>query len=104
LALLEDPDLLVLDEPGTGVDIRGGQLMCEVLDGLRRARGFTQLMVSHDLGLVRAHASHVICLNRTVLAEGAPEHALRPEIIQAAFGPHRYADLASAQHGPECEH
>lgn len=88
LALQQEPDLLLLDEPGAGVDIQGGQLFCELLEGLRHERRFTQIMVSHDLPVVTAHATHVICLNRRVLAEGAPRIILTPETLLATFGLH----------------
>ncbi len=88
LALEQDPDLLVLDEPAAGVDFQGELLFCEVLERLRRERGFTQLMVSHDLATVTHHATYVICLNRRVAAEGPPAQVLTPENLAAVFGLH----------------
>ena len=88
LALQQEPDLLVLDEPTAGVDFRGEQIFCELLEGLRRERGFTQLMVSHDLATVMAHATHVICLNRRVAGEGPPATTLTSEILTATYGLH----------------
>lgn len=88
LALQQRPQLLILDEPAAGVDVRGGQLFCELLDGLRRQYGFTQLMVSHDLSTVTHHAGHVICLNHRVAAEGAPQAVLTPQNLSAVFGLH----------------
>lgn len=88
LALQQDPELLVLDEPAAGVDLEGGQVFCEVLEHLRRERGFTQLMVSHDLGTVTHHATHVIGLNRRVMAEGPPREVLTNQNLLAVFGPH----------------
>lgn len=99
LALAQDPDLLVLDEPASGVDIQGGQLFCELLERLRRERGFTQLMVSHDLGTVTHHATHVILLNRRVIAEGLPREVLTPEHLAAVFGMHM--GLADARALPD---
>lgn len=88
LALQQEPDLLVLDEPAAGVDLQGGQIFCEVLESLRRERGFTQLMVSHDLGTVTHHATHVIGLNRRVVAQGPPREVLTNQNLLALFGPH----------------
>ncbi len=88
LALQQDPDLLVLDEPAAGVDLQGGQVFCEVLENLRRERAFTQLMVSHDLGTVTHHATHVIGLNRRVMAQGPPREVLTNQSLLAVFGPH----------------
>lgn len=89
LALGENPDLLVLDEPAAGVDFKGEHVFCELLERLRAQRGFTQLMVSHDLATVTHHATHVICLNRRVAAEGPPAAVLNDENLAAVFGPHR---------------
>lgn len=89
LALQQKPDLLVLDEPAAGVDIHGEQIFCELLETLRAERGFTQLMVSHDLATVIHHATHVICLNRTVIAQGMPKEVLTNDNLMALFGLHR---------------
>ena len=88
MALGQEPDLLVLDEPGAGVDVLGEQACCEMTDTLRRRHGFTQLMVSHDLAVVTAHAEHVICLNRRCIAEGTPREVLSRETLRATFGRH----------------
>ena len=88
LALRQDPELLVLDEASAGVDFRGEQLFCDLLEDLREQQKFTQLMVSHDLGMVAHHATHVICLNRHVVAEGTPDEVLNGETLMTLFGIH----------------
>ena len=88
LALQQDPELLVLDEPAAGVDFQGEYVFCELLDNLRLSEGFTQLMVSHDLPTVTHHATHVICLNHQVAAEGPPRQVLTPANLSAIFGLH----------------
>lgn len=88
LALQQQPELLVLDEPASGVDFQGEHVFCELLDALRLSQGFTQLMVSHDLPTVTHHATHVICLNHRVAAEGPPQLVLTPENLSAIFGLH----------------
>jgi zinc transport system ATP-binding protein len=88
LALQQDPELLILDEPAAGVDFQGEYIFCELLDRLRGERGFTQLMVSHDLATVTHHATHVICLNRKVAAQGPPRLALTQATLTSIFGMH----------------
>lgn len=88
LALGQEPELLVLDEPAAGVDNSGEQLFCELLDRLRPDMKFTQLMVTHDLGLVRHHATHVILLNRHVVAQGVPQDVLTAPALLEAYGLH----------------
>lgn len=84
LALQEEPDLLVLDEPTAGVDFQGEQLFCKLLDDLRNERGFTQLMVTHDLTTVTHHATHTICLNRRV--QDCARTATGGTVILVTFG------------------
>jgi zinc transport system ATP-binding protein len=88
LALQQDPDLLILDEPAAGVDFQGEQIFCELLDTLRLKHAFTQLIVSHDLATVTHHSTYVICLNRMVLAAGPPREVLTNETLTATFGLH----------------
>jgi len=88
LALQQKPDLLILDEPAAGVDFQGEHLFCELLERLRSKHGFSQLMVTHDLATVIHHASHVICLNRRVAAQGPPEEVLTQRNLTAVFGLH----------------
>ena len=88
LALMQDPDLLLLDEPSAGVDFQGEYVFCELLGTLRHKKGFTQLMVSHDMATVTHHATYVICLNRKVAAEGPPRQTLTDENLTAIFGVH----------------
>lgn len=87
-ALMRDPELLILDEPTAGMDVRGEQVFCELIEQLRAKRGFTQLMVSHDIATVTYHATHVLCLNRRLVAEGPPLSVLTEENLRACFGVH----------------
>ena len=88
-ALSQDPELLILDEPASGIDFKGGMVCCELLDRFRKERNFTQLMITHDLSTVLAHATHVICLNKRIVAEGDPKTILTPEVLAETFGPHK---------------
>lgn len=85
-ALARQPDLLALDEAEAGVDYRGERMFWELLDKSRREFGFTLLMVSHNLPLAAHYATHVICLKKTMLAEGAPDKTLTAENLLNLFG------------------
>lgn len=88
LALQRDPELLMLDEPVSGVDVAGGHLFCDILEDLRTERRLTVVMVSHDLSVVSEHATRVICLNGTVTCQGTTPQVLTPEHLRAIYGPH----------------
>ncbi|HZF62282.1 MAG TPA: metal ABC transporter ATP-binding protein [Desulfovibrio sp.] len=102
-ALGRNPELLVLDEPAAGVDVRGERLFWELLDGARHERGFTQIMVSHNLPLVAHYATHVVCLNKTVCATGAPRATLTSSTLMELFGVpiHLYPDQCDPE-DPGC--
>lgn len=93
-ALMRDPDLLFLDEPAAGVDMRGEQEFWQLLDKARQERGFTQVMVTHNLPLAAHYATHVIALNQTLVAEGAPHTVLTTSTMLRLFGVpiHLYPD------------
>ncbi len=104
LALQQDPELLILDEASAGVDFHGEQLFCELLEELREERGFTQLMVSHDLGMVAHHATHVICLSRRLVAEGPPQQVLTTELLLELFGIHMGIISTGSEIQEVCRH
>ncbi len=85
LALGRSPQLLVMDEPTSGIDVQGEMAFYSLMDELRGKMGFTQLMVCHNLRAVRNHATHVICLNRRVTGEGEPQSVLTPGKLTETF-------------------
>ena len=89
LALNPEPDLLILDEPVSGVDQNGQRLFLDTVNEIRRGRHMAILMVSHDLPLVREYADHVVLLDRTVLAQGSPRAVFDSEAFQQVFGSER---------------
>ena len=85
-ALISQPDLLVLDEPTAGVDIRTAESVLHLLAHLNQD-GKTILMTTHDLNAAAAHVPWVICLNQTIIAQGAPEEVFTvPTLNQTYHG------------------
>lgn len=102
-ALLNHPDLLVLDEPTAGVDVAGQKNFYHDLNLLRQQYGFSILMVSHDLHLVMSATDRVICLNQHICCQGQPTHVLRDPQYQQLFycqgDNHQNTSLASSING-----
>ena len=85
-ATLPCPDLLLLDEPVSGVDRAGLQEFYRLLEELRQREDMVILLVSHDLEYVRTHADRVVLLDKTVEAVGSPEQVFATEAFSRAFG------------------
>jgi len=84
-ALLGEPDLLLLDEPTSGVDVRTRHEILHLLDDLHRD-GLAIVLTTHDLNGIAAHLPRLLCLNRRVLGEGPPAEVLVPEVLEATYG------------------
>lgn len=83
-ALAAEPDLLLLDEPITGLDLPSQQRILELIGELRDT-GTTVVLSTHHLGEAR-QADRVLLMAGCVLADGAPDDVLRPELLAEAFG------------------
>ena len=84
-ATLPKPDLLILDEPVSGVDQAGLQLFYTVLEKLKTSSDMVILLVSHDLDYVRANADRVLLLDRKVEAVGSAEEVFACDAFRRAF-------------------
>jgi len=83
-ALIAEPELLVLDEPTTGVDMRTAENVLHMLGELNR-QGITILISTHDLNAAAAHLPWVICINRRVIAQGPPEEIFTVETMNETY-------------------
>ena len=88
LAMATDPvpDLLVLDEPVSGVDMAGLDLFYKRVSELREKQHMAVLLVSHDLGLIRKYADKVVLLDKTVVEEGDADEVFATDTFRNAFG------------------
>jgi len=103
-ALLNDPQLLILDEPTKGLDQPGSAQFYETIDGLRRELGIGVLMVSHELHVVMSASDRVVCLNGHVCCAGTPEVVANAPEYRALFGTGTHGALALYRHTHDHTH
>ena len=104
-ALLRQPHLLVLDEPGQGVDVSGLAELYQLISRLKQQHGYGVLMVSHDLHLVMAATDQVLCLNGHICCSGQLEAVSRhPEYLRLFGTLHSTAGLAVYTHHHDHQH
>jgi zinc transport system ATP-binding protein len=119
-ALLKKPQLLVLDEPASGMDIIGQQSLYETIKYIRDKHECGILMVSHDLHLVMAATDRVICLNTHICCTGHPDDVSEhPEYLKlfgdaveglALYSHHHdhehdlRGNIVESEHCHSCEH
>ena len=119
-ALLKKPELLVLDEPASGMDVIGQQALYETIKNIRDKHDCGILMVSHDLHLVMAATDRVICLNTHICCTGHPDDVSEhPEYLKlfgdaidglALYSHHHdhehdiHGNIVASEHCHSCEH
>lgn len=86
LAIHPLPDILILDEPVSGVDRNGLKVFYELVSKLRHDYDITILLVSHDLDLVAEHADRVLLIDHGIAAEGSPEEVYATPRFIETFG------------------
>ena len=83
-ALVKEPKYLILDEPFTGVDVRGQREIIKCLTDIKRDVGI--LMILHDIAPIAGHIDRIILLNKRVVAWGDPLEVLTPENLRRTYG------------------
>jgi ABC-type Mn2+/Zn2+ transport system ATPase subunit len=84
-ALLGEPEILFLDEPTSGVDVRTRHEMLHLLHGLNES-GLSIVLTTHDLNGIAAHMPQLLCLNVTVAGRGTPAEVLTPYVLERVYG------------------
>ncbi len=103
-ALLQSPDILILDEATQGLDQPGAARFYQQIEAVRQSRGCAVLMVSHDLHVVMAASDRVLCLNGHVCCEGTPEVVADAPEYRALFGTGTQGALALYRHDHDHDH
>lgn len=86
MAVMDNPNLLLLDEPVSGIDKNGMDLFYEKMDYLRRNYDMSIILISHDLDYVAKYADNVVLLDKTILAEGNPKEVFESDAFGHVFG------------------
>jgi zinc transport system ATP-binding protein len=85
-ALVGDPELLIFDEPTSGVDTRARSEFYETLERLNRHLGITTILSSHDVGVVTKLASMVVCINRSLFYCGPTAEFSASSVFSKMYG------------------
>lgn len=85
-ALVDDPSVLLFDEPTSGIDIGGQETIYSLLHRFWKERNLTILLVTHDLNVVWEHAENVLCMNKKKLCYGKPKKVLTPRELEKIYG------------------
>lgn len=103
-ALLNTPNLLILDEPTQGLDQPGAAAFYTRIEALRQDLGCAVLMVSHDLHVVMAASDRVICVNGHICCQGTPDVVADAPEYRALFGAGTHGALALYRHHHTHDH
>ena len=85
LALEPLPNVLILDEPLSGVDVEGQADLMDMLDEIRKTYDLSILMITHDFGMLPQYADKVILVDHAILKKGTPEEVLNSEEFRNVF-------------------
>jgi zinc transport system ATP-binding protein len=85
LALEPLPNILILDEPLSGVDVEGMETLMDMLDEIRRKYDLSILMTTHDFGTLPRYADQVVLVDHAVLCQGTPEEVLDSDEFRRVF-------------------
>lgn len=85
LALEPMPNILILDEPLSGVDVEGMVTLMDMLDEIRKEYDLSILMTTHDFGMLQRYADQVVLIDHGIKVQGNPETVLNSEEFRQAF-------------------
>lgn len=100
-ALAQAPDVLLLDEPTTHLDLRHQTGIYDVVHELRRARGLAVLSVLHDLNLAATYCDRLVLVaGGRIVCDGPPGTVLTPALLESAYGTPVHVGVNALTGGP----
>lgn len=103
-SLLNNPDLLILDEPAQNLDISGQLNFYKLIQEIYSKRDISILMVSHDLHLVMVSTKKVLCLYKHICCSGAPQQIAKDPEFLSMFGKDMANMMSIYQHSHDHNH
>ena len=85
-ALLGNPQVLLFDEPTSGVDLAGEETIYALIERLKKEVDLTIIFISHELDIVYKHATDVLCLNKEKICYGKPKEVIDKETLSKMYG------------------
>jgi zinc transport system ATP-binding protein len=85
-ALADNPDVLLFDEPTSGVDLGSEEPIFAMLSELKKKKGITLLLITHDVHIVREYSDHLLALNRCITFFGSSKKIMDPAIQNIIYG------------------
>lgn len=86
IAVYNEPNLLILDEPVSGMDKNGIEIFYDLINTLKHEHDMSIILVSHDLELVKKYADRVILLDKTIVKEGTAQEVFESKEYKDIFG------------------
>ena len=84
--LVDEPEVLLFDEPTSGIDLGGQETVYTLLHNFWKERSLTIVLITHDLSIVWGHADSVLCLNKSYFCYGKPQELITPEQLEKLYG------------------
>ncbi|MFM8550980.1 MAG: metal ABC transporter ATP-binding protein [Nitrospiraceae bacterium] len=85
-ALAQQPQVLLLVVPTTGIDITTQHAVLDLIRHLHRDLKLTVLLITHDINMIRSSVDRLVLLKTRLYAAGPPEEVLRPDVLQQVYG------------------
>ncbi len=104
MALDPNPDLLLLDEPVSGIDVQGKEIFYKLVSGLCRQYDLSIILVSHDWPLISRYANRIVLLDHTVISCGTPEDVFTDDNVLRTYGPSDREEFGQIRFSPRVIH